>query len=390
MIKTKLGVFFGGKSVEHDISIISALQIMNKLDEDKYEIIPVYVNKEGVFFTGEALLDVTNYKVISELEKKATEVYLTATSNDPFLYPKKTGLLSKAKPIQIDLIFPIFHGTLGEDGCFQGLFEIKNLPYVGSDVFSSALCMNKFELKEILKQAGITVVEGITISKRSWFFDKAFIEIKISEIGFPLIVKPNNLGSSVGVSAAHNMEELEEALNNAFQFAEKTIVEKFIKENRELNCAVYGNAAEQHLSLIEEPFKGDTLLSFDNKYKDDINSFSGMSGLKRKVPADITKEMEAEVHDMARKAYITSGCGGMVRIDFIVDTSDNKVYLNEINTIPGSLAYYLWPDTTPYRQILDQMIVNAVKRKEEKEDYNYDFPSYIFEQSDISLNKFQK
>ena len=380
-MKIRVGLFFGGKSVEHEVSIISAIQAFNAFDLEKYDVIPVYITKSNEFYTGEAAGKIEEYRNISALIKKSTRVVMVNEGNKTKLvcYPmKKFGDSTVA---EIDVAFPVVHGTNVEDGALQGYFQTSNIPYVGCDVLSSAVGMDKYVMKAVLKDNGIPVLDCVTVTAMEFAKDADAVTDNIKEkIGLPAIVKPINLGSSVGIKIGKDIDGLKEALDYAFGFSGRVLVERAIQELREINCSVCGDIDSAEASECEEPVGSDEILSFEDKYTGGSKSSksSGMASLKRKIPADITEEMRNEIRKTAVKAFKCLGCSGVSRIDFMIDTAENKVYLNEINTIPGSLSFYLWePLGVKYPELLDKMVSLALKRDRELRNLNFTFESNI-------------
>lgn len=386
-MKIRVGVFFGGKSVEHEVSVISAIQAINAFNREKYDIIPIYITKSNEFYTGEGVGKIEEYKNIPALLKKSTRIVIVSDQNKVKLvcYPmKKFGDSTVA---EIDVAFPIVHGTNVEDGALQGYLQTLNIPYVGCDVLSSAIGMDKYVMKTVLKDNDIPVLDCVTVTANEYAKKSTEVIAKIKEkVGLPAIVKPINLGSSVGIKIGKDEEGLNDALDYAFGFAGKVLVEKAIMNLREINCSVCGDSDEAKASECEEPVSNHEILSFEDKYvggsKD--SKSSGMASLKRKIPADISEKMRAEIREMSVKAFKCLGCCGVSRIDYILDVDTNKIYLNEINTIPGSLAFYLWePLGTKYSQLLDIMVSLALKRDRELKNLNFTFESNIL--ADVKL-----
>ena len=365
-MKKNIGVFFGGRSVEHEISIISALQVIKAIDKNKFDITPVYITKEGIWYTGNWLMYIDNFKNFQELIKNSRKVIPSLNANEGVLFSYPEGILKSSKVItRIDVALPVFHGSYGEDGCFQGLFEIMNIPYAGSNVFSSAICMNKSITKEICKAINIPVIEYYRLDADSWFRDKEKSLAAITAcFPYPLIVKPNDLGSSVGVSKATKKEELENALDLSASYSNNILIERFVSAIKEVNCSVAETPNGIEVSECEEPIiSGSDLLSFDEKYMSSGPSAEGMAGTKRKIPASIPAAQKEEIQAYARRIFKHLDCSGVVRIDFIVDESTNQVYLNEINTIPGSLAFYLWEASDKkFTALISEIIETAIKR----------------------------
>lgn len=382
-MKIKVGVFFGGKTVEHEVSIISALQAVNAFDKEKYEIIPIYITKENKMYVGDEIGEVESYKKIDELIKKSKEVILVSEDQrlNIVLYPiKKFG---KSIYNTIDVAFPIVHGTNVEDGTFQGYLRHLGIPFVGCDVLASATGMDKYVMKTILKESGIPVLDCCRLNDIQYGDNPEEAYNKIEEkLNYPVIVKPANLGSSVGIKIAKDKEELVEALEYAFQFARQVIVEQAIISLKEVNCAVLGDYEEAKASECEEPVTSDEILSYEDKYLsgEKTSGSKGMSGTKRILPANISEELREEIREMAVKTFQALDCNGVSRIDFLIDTKKNKVWVNEINTIPGSLSFYLWESLgITYDELLDEMIGLALKRSRVEQRIVYSFDSNILE-----------
>lgn len=379
-MKIKLGVFFGGKSVEHEISIISAVQAMYSLDSEKYDIVPIYITKNNEFYTGEKLRDIESFKNIGELLKASRRVILVNTGNKVELLGYPLRKLGNNTVNYIDVAFPIVHGTNVEDGSLQGYLKTLNLPYVGCDVLSSAVGMDKYVMKTVLKDNNIPVLDCKCYLAKDFDNPENIMDEIENEIGYPVIVKPVNLGSSIGISKASDREKLYESLSTAFDYASKVLVEKCIENLKEINCSVCGDVDEAEASECEEPVNGDEILSYEDKYiggaKD--SGSKGMASTKRLIPANITAEQREEIRALAVKAFRCLGCNGVSRIDFMINKDDNSVWLNEINTIPGSLSFYLWePVGVSYTELLDKMIDLAMKRDREEENITYAFDTNV-------------
>ncbi len=377
---------FGGNSTEHEISIISAVQAMLSLNRDKYDVIPLYISKDSRFYTGEALFEIKNYRDIPALLKKCTEVTLVKEGDIAAIYKLPLTAFGKKRLGTVEVAFPIVHGTNTEDGVLAGYIEMLGLPYVGCDVASSALGMDKFAMKSIFKEYGIPVLDSKIYTTPDYENLTLLIEKIEGVFAYPVIVKPVNLGSSIGISVAANREALVKSLDTAFSFAEVVLVERAITNLREINCSVLGDRFEAEASECEEPVSGDEILSFEDKYINGAKSggSKGMASVKRKIPAPISDEMRAEIREMAVKAFKALGCSGVSRIDFMIDCDENKVYLNEINTIPGSLSFYLWePLGVKYDVLLDRMISLAFKRHRARAALTFSFKSNVL--SGISL-----
>lgn len=381
-MKTNVGVFYGCRSVEHEVSIISAVQAMQSINKEKYDITPVYVTKQGEMYTGDSLFSIEEYRNIPALLKKCRKVEFSRENDSVVMRYENPKLFEKQKSTTIDVAFPIVHGTNCEDGTIQGYFEFLGLPYVGCDIISSAVGMDKAVFKDVLKNAGLPVLDCICVRARKYMAQKSEItdEIK-AKIGFPLIVKPINLGSSVGISKVNSENELDEAIMLAFSFTDKILLERAVTAIREINCSVLGDADECIASVCEEPIMSDEILSYENKYMGNSKNggqSKGMASLGRKIPAELTESKTEEIRTLACNIFKTLGCNGLVRIDFILDTDTDTVFANEINTIPGSLAFYLWNESgIKYPELCDRLIQLAFKRQRNRENITYTIDTNI-------------
>jgi len=393
-MKLKIGVFFGGASVEHEVSIISALQAINNMNKEKYDIIKIYILKENYMYVGEKIGDIKEYKNIDKLLKKSQRVILINEENKVKImkYPFKkwkNNLYS-----YIDLAFPIVHGTNVEDGTLQGFFKTLKLPFVGPDVTSSAIGMDKYIMKAILKENNIPVLDCIVFNKKEYIENKDIVIKRIEEKQeYPVIVKPVNLGSSVGIKIARDKTELEQAIEYAMQYSYKILVEKAISNLREINCSVLGNYYEAIASECEEPIGKDEILSYEDKYLGNQKGCGskGMSSLQRKLPAEISKEIREKIQTLAIQTFKVLGCNGVSRIDFIINKDSNEIFVNEINTIPGSLSFYLWePVGLKYTDLLDKLIDLALKRQIEEKNITYEFNTNILSNAEFGGSKGNK
>lgn len=381
-MKTKVGVFFGGRSVEHEISVISALQAINAFDSEKYDVVPVYISKQGKWFTGDALLDVKNYKDLKSLETRVEEVFMKPVYGDYKLYREniKGGIFSKKDPVvsELHIAFPVLHGSHGEDGMFQGLIETIGIPFVGCDTLSSANGMDKITMKMILSESGIPVVDYIWFTDREWLGNRESIDKKIEEnLEYPVIVKPANLGSSVGISKASDRKELDRAIENAIRFSSRIIVEHMVQDMMEINCSVLGDADHRESSVCEEPIKHKDFLTYDEKYGG--GGKAGMQASQKKIPADIPNETSSKIKSLASETFRVLACNGVSRIDFMIDKETGDIFVNEINTIPGSLSYYLWEETgVSFKELIDKLISLALKRKRDIDRKTYSYDTNIF------------
>ncbi len=381
-MKINVAVLFGGKSVEHEVSVISAVQAMQSIDESKYAVFPVYITKSNELYYSESMRDIEEFKNIPALISKSERINIETSSGRTYLVPQRKKLFAKQKPIAaVDVAFPIVHGTNVEDGALQGFLKTLNLPFVGCDVLSSAVCMDKYAMKVMLRDAGFPVLPGIRFTSQDYRSEQSVVKSIEESFKYPVIVKPVNLGSSVGISKADNTRELEDALELAFGFAERVLVEPAVTPLREINCSVLGDYTEAEASELEEPLSADKILSYKDKYMDGgkkTGGSKGMSSLKRKIPADIPADTAESIKKTAVDAFKYLDCNGVVRIDFLMNADTGEFWINEFNTIPGSLAFYLWePVGVKYPQLLDKMISLALKRQRANEEITYSFDTNI-------------
>lgn len=377
-MKTNVAVFFGGRSVEHEISVISALQAINAFDKEKYNIIPIYISKQGRWYTGDNLLDIRNYRDMKKVIEDAEEVFMRPEYGDYNLYKVNTGMFSKRNPVvaELHVVIPVLHGTNGEDGIFEGLLETIGIPFAGCNTLSSANGMDKITMKMILRECGVPVVDYVWFTDRQWLSSKDDIISKVeSKLGYPLIVKPANLGSSVGIGKASNREGLIEKVDNAEKFSQRIIVEHMIEQLKEINCSVLGDADEHESSVCEEPIKTGDFLSYEDKYMGGSKTTAGMQASEKRIPADLPEAVSEKIRCMAGETFRVLSCHGVSRVDVMVDEKDNSIYVNEINTIPGSLSFYLWEASgISFTQLMDRLVQLALKRKRaiDRKTFTYD------------------
>ena len=379
-MKTNVAVFFGGRSVEHEISVISASQAMHAMDRDKYNVIPVYISKQGRWYTGDALFDVANYRDMKALTSKCEEVFMRPEFGDFNLYKAKTKLFGSNVYATIDVVIPVLHGTNGEDGIFEGVLETIGIPYAGCNTVSSANGMDKITMKMILKECGIPVVDYVWFTDKQWYRQKESLIDKVEkEIGYPVIVKPANLGSSVGISRAANRDELVESIDNAEKYSTRIIVEDMVENLKEINCSVLGDCDDYRTSILEEPIKSGDFLTYEDKYMGGTKTERGMQASQKRIPADLPQEITDRIRHLAGETFRVLSCHGVSRVDFMVDANTNDVYVNEINTIPGSLSFYLWEATgTSFDKLMDELVALALKRKREQGLKTTNFDHNIF------------
>ena len=361
-MKKNIMVIFGGKSTEHDISILSAMQVFEALDTSKYDVYPVYITKNSKWLYGEKLSKIETFKDFNP--KNLSEVAILPSSD--MLFIKKLGVF---KPFRkIDCAFIIMHGMNGEDGTLQGYLELVGIPYVGSGVLGSSLGQDKVIMKQVFQSAGIPIVDYTWFYDCEYYADKNSVIEKINKLGYPVIVKPATLGSSVGITFVKNKEGLEKAIAEAINYDVKIVVEKAVENLVEVNCSVLGNYENQTASVLEEVMSTAEFLTYQDKYiggksgKTKGIGSKGMAGASRIIPARLDDKTTAKIQNYAKEVFKTLNLGGVCRIDFLVDSKTKKIYVNEPNTIPGSLSFYLWDKTDKtYPELLDELITIAIK-----------------------------
>ena len=388
-MKTKVAMMFGGKTVEHEVSVISGIQALKSMDTDKYEVIPVYMTKENEMYTGVDIGKIESYKDIPGLLKRSQRVIMVNDGGRVQLVPYPAKMFGGQKPAAIDIAFPVVHGTNVEDGALQGYLKTVGVPFVGPDVTSSAISMDKFITKAVLKEAGVPVLDAAVYTMADYEDPEKIADDIEKTFGYPVIIKPVNLGSSVGIGVAKNRDELIDAIDDAFRYAARVMAEHAISKLREINCSVLGDENEAAASECEEPLTSGEILSYEDKY---VNSGgkkggakggsgskgAGMANLSRKIPADLSPERREEIRELAVKSFKALGCCGVSRIDFMIDEEEDKLYFNEINPIPGSLSFYLWePVGVPYKELLDRMIQLALKRERIEDSLTFTFDTNI-------------
>lgn len=383
-MKISVGVLFGGNSVEHEVSVISASQAMHALDKEKYDVVPVYITKDNRFYTGDSLLDIAKYKDIPALLNECEEVVLKKGNGKAELVKVKSSLFGKKNAAEVDIFIPVVHGTNVEDGTLQGYLEMLGVPYCGCDVTASALGMDKYAMKCVLRDAGVNVLDAVCFYSREFYKNQDEVIKRIEEkITYPVIVKPYNLGSSVGIKVARDRDGLIDAIEEAANFSQKVLVERAIEKLREVNCSVLGDYEEAEASVLEEPISsGGDILDFKDKYqggsKKGEGSSKGMSGSSRKVPAEVTKEQEAKIKEMCLTTFKALNCNGVARIDVMIDEATDEIFVNEINTIPGSLSFYLWEAAgLSFDKLMDKIIYFGEKRHREREKISFSYETNL-------------
>lgn len=380
-MKTNIGVFFGGRSTEHEISVISASQAMHAINRDRYDVTPIYITKQGRWYTGEALFDVANYRDLPALLKQCTEVYMRPTFGDYHLYGAKKPMFGGNPVIaHLDVVIPVLHGSNGEDGIFEGVLDTIGIPYAGCNVLSSANGMDKITMKMILGACGVPVVPYIWFTDKQWFAQRdALIEEIEKKIGYPVIVKPANLGSSVGIGRAADRTQLISKVDEAEKYSTRLIVEHMVDNLKEINCSVLGDCDDYATSVCEEPIKSGEILSYQDKYMGGTKGAQGMQASQKRIPADLPIEVSDRIRYLAGETFRVLSCHGVSRVDVIMDEDNGEIYVNEINTIPGSLSFYLWEATgIPFDKLMDRLVALAIKRKREMERKTVSYDQNIF------------
>ena len=403
-MKITVGLLFGGRSVENEISVVTALQTLESMNKEKYDVVPIYIAKTGKWYTGEKLLTVANYRDMNTLLSQCSEVYMRPVFGDKNLYLVNPGPFSKGVVAALDVILPTLHGTNCEDGTLQGVLTSIGIPFVGCNTLASANGMDKITMKMILKDCDIPVVDYFWFNDKEWYANQdAVIERLEAKLSYPVIVKPANSGSSVGIKAAHNRDELIEAVEYAASFTTRVIVERLVTQLKEVNCSVKGDYNDCETSVCEVPMRSGEILSYQDKYMRGGGSKGaktggakggsaagsteneGMRSLQRELPANLPAGETERIQELARATFRALACDGLSRIDFIIDESDRSIYVNEINTIPGSLSNYLW-EATPkadgekyrFSEVLDGLIEGAFARSREEGFKVTDFGGNIF------------
>jgi len=391
MSKMNIAVIFGSRSCEHDVSIISALQLIEAAKTAGFNVIPVYISRDGLWYTGEALDKIETFRDFNPMGKGVTRVNLDVSANAGDLWawpPQRAGLFAKvpAPVAHIDVAIPVLHGLHGEDGSVQGLLEMANIPYASSGVLGSAVGMDKIAMKQILRGAGFPVLDYVWFTRDQLELEReSIIENIERKIKYPAFVKPAALGSSIGVSKANNREELDKAIDLAASYDRRILVEVGVNHPVEINCAALGYGEEVRASVCEMPVPstGDKFLNFFEKYLRNAGakgeSSRGMKSLSRVVPAPIGDELTGRIQKMAKEIFKLLDCRGTVRIDFILDEND-MLFVNEPNTIPGSLAFYLWKECgVSFGKLVEIMVEDALRAHADKNRNVYAFDSTILQ-----------
>ncbi len=389
MSKMNVGVFFGSRSVEHDVSIISAVQLMDAAASADYNVIPVYISRDGLWYIGDALRRIETFREFDPMKNGVRRVILDTSSGSGDLWewpPKRQGIFAKVPTpaAHIDVAIPVFHGMHGEDGTIQGLFEMAGIPYASSGVLGSSIGMDKIAMKQILRGAGFPVLDYMWITRdRLEKQREEILQQAERDIRYPMFVKPASLGSSIGVSRVTNRGELEIALDLAASYDRRILIEVGVSRPVEINCAAVGYGDEVEASACEMPVSSgdDSFLNFFEKYLRNADGKTGesrgMKSLSRVLPAPIGEEMTDRIQQMTIEIFKMLDCRGTVRIDFMLDEHD-VLYVNEANTIPGSLAFYLWKAAgLSFPKLVDRMVEDAMRAFADKNRSVYAYDSTI-------------
>lgn len=386
-----MAVIFGSRSCEHDVSIISALQFMDAADKAGYRVVPLYVTRDGLWYTGAPLRRIEAFRTFDPQTEGITRVQLDTSANAGDLWawpPRQEGGLfhrREMKPLcHIDVAVPVLHGLNGEDGTVQGMLELANIPYTSAGLLGSSVGMDKIAMKMLFRGAGFPVLDGDWFTRDLWHEKRSEILDRIEKrLAYPLFIKPANLGSSIGISRAVDRASLEKAIDGAAAYDRRILVETGLAEPVEVNCAVMGYGAQVQASACEMPITGDDMLDFAQKYLKNASKTGGSKGmqsLSRVVPAPIPEEMTRRIQELSRDIFRVLDCKGTVRIDFMIDSKTDELYVGEVNTIPGSLAFYLWDACgIKYPELVEKLTEYAFKANADKNHNVFAYDSTILQ-----------
>jgi D-alanine-D-alanine ligase len=383
--KLTVGVVFGGASVEHEVSVISGLQVAAALDRERYYPVPLYIAKDGTWYTGgDEFFDTDFYRDLEDLRQTGTAVRLASAAGSRARLIETepswlNGLTGGSELTELEVLFLALHGATGENGSLQGMCELLGVPYTGSGVLGSAIGMDKVLAKQVARAENIPVVDFVSFREGEWAHrEDEYLDRCEEVLGYPMIVKPAGLGSSIGIARVDSRSLLDKAIEDGFRYDDKLLIERAVEPLRELNCSVLGEPANAEASVLEEPVRSgeEALLSYKDKYergdgsgKQEGNGGAkaarreGMASLDRVIPADVSAERTANIQEMAVNIFRSCECAGVARVDFLFDEAADTVYFNEINTIPGSFAFYLWePSGVSFDVLAHRMIELARKR----------------------------
>jgi D-alanine-D-alanine ligase len=368
MSKKTVIIAFGGVSPEHEVSVLTAMQSFSALKNSPYNTLPLYISKSGKWYTGEYLMHLENFEDLGQVSENGIPCTIDQDEyGKAVLKESQTGFFKKRSVYPIDIILTAFHGGDGENGSFQGICEMYNIPYTGSGVLASSIGMDKLRAKSLCRDSKIPVVEDVHFNESQWAGDSHSILKKISDLGYPVVVKPVHLGSSIGVSMVEGPEQLADAIELAFRYDEQLLIEKAVKPLMEINCSVLGTPENCRASVCERPLGKEELLSFTDKYMNDSGESKGMASASREIPANISDELTKKIRNNSRKIFKLLQASGVARLDFLVNTDTWEFYFNEINTIPGSFSFYLWSESgLEFDELLLELIDIGFERHRKK------------------------
>lgn len=372
--KLTVGVIFGSRSVEHDVSIVTAQQVMRALNPDRYSVVPVYITREGGWLVGDPLRDINSFEGdrVAEMLGIKEAVLSCSTDFKGLIIPPISGLVGRNTLRKLDVLFPVVHGSHGEDGTLQGLFELVDLPYVGCGVLASAIAIDKAMTKTVLSAHGIAVLPWEVVRRTEWVRAReAVLDRLEGRFAYPVFVKPATLGSSIGIARVTDREALGNYIDVAANFDQRVLVEPALEGAIEVNCAVLGNDDDVRPSVCEQPITWEEFLTYEEKY---MREGGGMKGAERKIPAPISEELTRHIQQTAVAAFKAISGRGTARVDFLVREKDGQVVVNEINTMPGSLAFYLWEaEGLSPRNLVDELIRLAFEAHAQKRQTRYNY-----------------
>jgi D-alanine-D-alanine ligase len=376
--KTTVAVIFGGRSVEHDVSVVTGSQIMLALDRDRYDVIPVYITRDGKWFTGDPLLNLENYNdEIISYKGVVSAILSPSVQHHGLIINPVVGRLQKNEIKRLDVVFPAIHGSHGEDGTLQGLVEMADIPYVGCHVLSSAIANDKAMTKAILRDAGLPVVDDLTVTRDHWRDDQDAVLDSVRALGLPVFIKPATLGSSIGVTRIDTEESLSIAIDIAASFDRRVLIERAITGATEINCAVMGYGEDIEASVLEQPVSWEEFLTYEEKY---MRGGGGMKSAERVIPAPLEPPTTQRLQTMAVNAFKALDGRGTARIDFLMDEASGEIWVNEINTMPGSLAFYLWQEMgRSSTDVVDRLIHLAKEAHADKRRNTYNYQTSLIE-----------
>ncbi len=394
MAKKMLGVLYGSRSCEHEVSIITALQLMRSVSREKFDVTPIYITQSGEWYTGEKLFDLATYNQFDPYRSglKRVSLDLTAGSGALLHYSQGKGLfrgLTEEVVARIDCFIPAFHGMHGEDGSVQGLLELADVPYTSTGIVGSAIGMDKITMKRFFRGMGYPTLPGVSLLRSRYEENpERIIEEVEKELSYPVVVKPADLGSSIGVSFAADRAQLSEALELAFQYDRRVLAEKGLDKPVEINCSVLGFDGKTECSVLEMPLSGGEVLDFAKKYLGGSSSAKGMASMGRVLDPDIGEKTGNRIRELSQEIFTALDCKGVVRIDFMIDRETDELYITEINTIPGSMSFYLWDKASvSYPELIEKMVALAELAYKEKEQNNFAFRSDILKAVSLGGSK---